>query len=169
MRRLSEWLFDTSRYSSSVDRDRARMVYGIALLIMFLYGVFALVALSPSEASLFQPRAPGAPSWAFHLAVVYLCCGGAIWAVRAGRLEPGALGPLAGWLGSAVFVATSDGYTSAIDGISLLAFVLVAGLLHHERGLLAATTLALIALTPASPIAPIYPSRYVRYNLYDYV
>ncbi len=40
MRRLIQRLYDTSRYSSLVDKDRARMVYSMSSLIFLLLLVY---------------------------------------------------------------------------------------------------------------------------------
>ena len=45
MRRLLQQLFDVSCYDSLIEKDRARMVYGVSVVLFGLGAIFALVSI----------------------------------------------------------------------------------------------------------------------------
>jgi GAF domain-containing protein len=143
MRPLIERLFDTAKYTSLADKDRARLVYGATALIMVLYAIFAGFSIHPLTGRSALQEAAINPQQGLYIALFYLIGVGTILSTRRGWIRLSVTGPtlmvyIAGGLGFIQY-----GFARPIEGVALAMFILFAGLLSGDRGLVVATVLAL--------------------------
>lgn len=134
-------LLSTEVYVSRVEKDRARLIYGITLSIMLFFGVF-VVASSTDLVQIDQS------SVTFTLAIVGMYVFGvlALVATRTGMRTLSAVSPLAMWYLSAMQIAIGDGFDIAVTGVVLAIFVLLSAFLLRERGLLVGLAGSLVAI-----------------------
>lgn len=153
MRRLFERVFDVSRYTGLIERDRARLVYAISLLAFVGAALFMVITLAAPQAvfsdNFLDPNL-------FYLLFICFFIGliATIAVTRSGRSRGGSLmliliitvsfGPLS--LGS--------GADTSQDGMLLFILLVLSGLLLEERGLIMGVGIAIGIKTVALAILP---------------
>ncbi len=131
----------TEIYTSRVEKDRARLIYGITLSIMLFFSLF-VAAASTGLLDLDQS------SITYVLAVAGLYIFGviAIVATRLGMRLLSAISPLVMWYLSGMMIAIGDGFQIAVTGVVLAIFILLAAFLLRERGLIVGFAGAMAAI-----------------------
>lgn len=132
-------LFDTSKYTDLIEKDRARLVYGLTTFMVAVYTLFVLAVRTSGSAE-------NILSLLITDAIFYAIGIGSLLATRTGRINLGALGPLAMVFVGGVVSSAQLGFASSSSGITLPIFVMLAGLLYRERGVVIGTVLAALAL-----------------------
>ncbi len=157
MRRRIEQIFDVSRYSSPLDRDRARMIYGMSSLMIVLLLIVMTVPLSADVGNLWQALATS-----LDLIVVILLfivpTLASIVLTRGGRLRQASFALVLAWiLGLGIGIA-QNGFYSASDALVVCLIILLPGLLLDVRGLVAGTAIGIgIAALSISARASVPP------------
>jgi hypothetical protein len=146
MRGLFAALPISSTHPRSFAQQRVIMIASITLAIMVFYAVFSVFAVHPVTGTTVLQKAVSNPLQATIIISFYVVGFVSLWAVRASQIGVAELGPivmvfLAGGLG---FIET--GFTRPVEGIALAMFIVFAGLLKQERGLVVATLLAMMTL-----------------------
>jgi len=142
MRRLIQTIYNTSRYPSLVDRERARMVYGMSTLMLILFVIY--MTFSPGAVNLWQALLAGTNSTlAFYVLFFVGSVITSIVLTRSGRLKGGSGILLIAWLVPLTLPAAQSGFYALTGTLSLVIVVLMSGLLLGIRGLAVWTLLAL--------------------------
>lgn len=147
MRRLWNAAFKTDQYTDIEQRNQADMVVGITLLVAALYTLYFF----------FVPSGNIAGETAFEIAqrdivtlrfvtIFYVVSAAALALTRAGLLEIASWGPMAAWFFGICLNGVQTGFVNAINGILLIALILMGGLLRGNRGLVVGLLAALGAL-----------------------
>jgi uncharacterized integral membrane protein len=91
MRRLIQRLYDTSRYTSLVDKDRARMVYSMSSLLFILLIIYMTFSRSATTGfNLWQSLLAGTNSTlGFYILVILAAVIGSMVLTRLGQLQWG--------------------------------------------------------------------------------
>ncbi len=160
MRPLIQHLFDTSKYTSLVDKDRARLIYGLLYFAVAGYAIYVLFVRGSSTANLTP---------VFTDVTFFLLFGGALWSLRSGRINGAAVITLILIYAAGVLDTVRLGFVGPADGAVLILFVVLAGLLNRERGLVAGTILMLVSLIVGISLRATLPvSRPPESGLYDF-
>jgi GAF domain-containing protein len=140
-------LFDTSRYTSLTDRERARTIYGIAIVMAVGAIIYLLTSYSSTSGKSFLELAlTTSSSLRLYVVVFYVLCVISILLTRSGRINFGAGAIVMMWfLGIGIGTALGGLYNMT-GGMVLLMQVLLAGLLLSYRGMILGTGLAAILL-----------------------
>jgi len=140
MRRLLRRLFDTSRYTGLVEKDRARLIYGMVYFLLLGYlGYVLFIRANATSSTVTIP--------AIVSDMIFLVIGiGTIWATRIGFINLGALGPVVILYAGGLAPAARTGFTSGSSIVVLALFIVLTGLLYRERGLAIGTLLTLTTL-----------------------
>lgn len=132
-------LFSVEAYDSPLRRDRARMIYGISVLIVSLYTIyFAVFPGQIGANTVFVNAINGSPIALIAVFGSYLSFVIAILAMRAGRIGLGSSAVLAQLIFGGFLISFYDGFNNVVDGMILAALVILSGLLQFERGIVAA-------------------------------
>jgi len=148
MRRLLQQLFDTSKYDNLINKERARLVYVVAsVLIPIDVFLIILVIFAPGIASSTPSAAQSPFNGSFFLAIFSIFLAGLIATfvvTRRGNSQLGGL--LIAVLATAVFsgLTSVTGAYKALDGLALVIAVALGGLLLGRRGVLAGTTISIL-------------------------
>ncbi len=138
MRRFFEQLFDTSRYTSALEKDRARLIYTVTTALIILNALLIFIIV-------FKPF-PSATTANLDTTVFFIGFAlflGALVVVFAltqrgyTRASGTSLVALTGLIFGGL-IAVSGAY-HALDGMALIIIVALSGLLIGERGLIAGT------------------------------
>jgi GAF domain-containing protein len=143
MRHLMQRLFDTSRYTSLVEKDRAYTVMGISALLMVLFAVFATFVRSGTTGlNLWQQTEQSAD---LRFSVIFFYAAGIVnfWLARSGRVAWGSIGLGIMWLVAVCWPIARGGMVSMYTGMVPIILVLLAGLLNGNRGILVGTLLGI--------------------------
>jgi signal transduction histidine kinase/DNA-binding response OmpR family regulator len=147
-------------YENMTERDRARNVYAITVLVVILYTCFTLFG----DTSLWPRFFELVPTVVFQLTAFYSIAVLTLWATGRGYLRWAAIGPALMWYFGVVWGAAFNvGLRSPVDGVTLIAIVLLAGLLNRERGVwvgsLVAFVTAVIAIGLLRDTLPVFEDR----------
>ena len=153
-------VFDISDYESAAERDRARVVYGITIFLLVAYAIY--VVFVPSGASQQTYLQQLSSTWYLAVSVVtFFVLGFAtIVATRAGYLSWAAWGPAAMWVTGIYVNSLQTGIANAPNGVTIMALIVITGLLKGRRGVWIGTVLALLTLTAGILLRPsieVYP------------
>lgn len=147
MRALFEGIYDTSIYVSLVEKDRARLVYGIASLMITLLTVFGFLVYEQDGVSgnVWQ-HIPQEPALLVFAVFLYSSCIASIYWTRIGRIQRGSTALVTAWAVSVGVPIAQRGLYNFTAGQFLITITLLAGLLLGMRGLAfgAAITFGLI-------------------------
>lgn len=157
VRRFLSYLFSTDRYTGLVEKDQARLVYGIGGLMLTLGFFFVNVSLNSSGVSLLSTAAQN-PATGFFIFSFFIIAIASLVLVRLGRLR------YANFTLSLAFAVALGGSTarggfySPADGLFLVPVLVLPGLLLGHRGLIASTAIVLgivvVALSNRTYIPP---------------
>lgn len=143
MRRWIDWLYDTSRYSGLLDKDRARTIYGFVTVIIILAVFFVIVYRD----ILIGPSTPDGADPAlligFSLAAFIGCNIVSLILLRSGRMNAASTILVIGWGLSLGLGTAQRGMYSPLSGMILFIVVVLSGLLLQVRGLVLGFGLAL--------------------------
>ncbi|MBZ0278393.1 MAG: GAF domain-containing protein [Anaerolineae bacterium] len=162
---LDNW-FKISRYSSSLDRARARAVLHLMLMALLLYTAFII------ERD-FWPDVVRGTVWTFSIPAFYL-----IWLItlvwlRMGWLSVAEVGPLIITLIGTVPSSIQTGMVDPDDVVLLGVFIMMAGLFKRRSGLLAGFLVAILLLAVGigqrGTILDIQPQFTSERNLSDFL
>lgn len=135
MKHWIDWLYDTSRYSGLLDKDRARTIYGFNSVIIVLILFFVVIY----HDSLAGPNATQSISsnalLVFYLAVFLGLNVLSVILLRAGRIDAASAALVIG-CGLSLGLGTAErGMYSPLSGMILLILIVLSGLLLQVRGL----------------------------------
>ena len=144
MRRLIQRLYDTSRYSSLVDKDRARMVYSMGSLILLLLLIYMTFSRNATTGfNLWQSLFAGTNSTlGFYVLVILGAVIGSMVLTRLGQLQWGSTVLVFTFLIPISIPAAQSGMYTLIGTLSLVIIILMSGLLLGIRGLIGGTIIA---------------------------
>jgi len=141
-------LFDISKYDSLIERDRARMVYAITsfLLVLFTLYITLVPVGANTPATFVQEALAGDVVYIILMVGLYSLGIVAIWATRVGNTRLSTVSPVIMFFIGGVLNAVDGSFHNPADGVTLVLFVLLAGLLNRDRGLLVSSVVAIIVL-----------------------
>jgi GAF domain-containing protein len=144
MRRLIQQIYDTSRYTSLIDKDRARMVYGMGSLIFILLLVYMTFSRNATTGlNLWESLLAGTSSTlSFYVMVILSAVIGSLLLTRFGKLQWGSGILILCFLIPITLPAAQSGFYTLIGTLSLVIIILMSGLLLGIRGLAGGTILA---------------------------
>lgn len=142
-------IFDTSRYSSLVERDRARMIYGINLFLLGLAAIYVVLFRVPSTGQNLLQLASGSQLIAFYISFFYVMGLTSIVITRWGYATVGGLIIMAMWSISLNVSAIQSGAYLVSDGMTIALVILLGGLLNGPRGLILGLVVSLLTLVLA--------------------
>ncbi len=158
LQQILSFLFSTERYTSLVEKDRARTIYGIgAVLLVLTTPIITLVPLG-DEGQSFVQQAGDDSIFTLALIAFYTLTVGSFILTRIGWLRWGAFALSLTWAFSFNVAAVQGGLYVFITGVGLVIQILLAGLLLGNIGLivgLVATAAAVIMGFSARATAPL--------------
>lgn len=138
-------LFIHPGYNTRTLRDRARLIVGLALVIMGLFVIYNLQTALRGGVSLFENAlTQGEPFSLIFLIGVY---GGGIVtlvASRNGWTTISQIAPLVMWTAGGVMLSVRDGFTATSDVAALFVLIVVGFITMRERGILIALIVGFI-------------------------
>ncbi|HEX2623237.1 MAG TPA: hypothetical protein VHL11_23915, partial [Phototrophicaceae bacterium] len=141
MRRILDSIFDTSKYDTAVDRNRAIMIYALCMLILVFYTLYAVgVPQWEVRGTMYTLWEAVAKSGAAQgTSILFLSLYGlglyTIVAARQGYLESGSWGLVTIWYVSGVLLNLYAQSNITTTGLAFGQFILLAALVKGERGL----------------------------------
>jgi signal transduction histidine kinase len=148
MRRPLDFIFNTSRYTTSAQRDRALFLYSIIFLLGGVYTVFSVFAGRPEDGATFWQLAVHNADWATRLILFYGLGIAAFAFVFWGHSRLGSISILSMiYIGVMLSFGARDGFRDSTDGIVLAGFIMLAGLLEGAWGIAIALLVSLVTLT----------------------
>jgi GAF domain-containing protein len=141
MRRMIQRLYDTSRYSSLVDKDQARMIYGMTTLMLILLVVFLSVTHDADGRSLFQLLTVSS-SLGIYVALFFIPTVASFILTRMGRLQWASIGLIGAFILGLSTTSIQGGFYASSNALVVAIIILLSGLLLGVRGLAVATILA---------------------------
>jgi GAF domain-containing protein len=156
MRRLIQRLYDTSRYESLVDKDRARMVYAMGTIIFILLMIYMTFSRNATTGfNLWQSLLAGTNSTlGLYVLVILGAVVGSIVLTRTGRLQWGSGILVICFVIPISIPAAQSGMYTLIGTISLVVIILMSGLLLGIRGLIGGTLLAAVLVIWGLSVRP---------------
>jgi GAF domain-containing protein len=154
MRRIIDQLFDTSQYKSVIERERARMIYGMGALMLTMIIVFLLFARDEQGISYLQTMSADI-TFLFYILLFLTPTVASLILTRIGRLFPGSIALILSWglLSAGVMLNQQTAYTS-VSTFILTFVILLCGLLFNVRGLFVGAGVSIVlVLVRASTIA----------------
>lgn len=152
-------------YTTTLDQDRARLIYVGTITLMFLFTLYAIfvreerTGTTTIQSAANDPTALIALLSAYVMGVVTLV---ATW--RGWRLISGyGLGVL--WLLSGLQIAFQEGFVQPGNGISLVILMLITGLLMREQGVIVGYVVALLTLLVGYGRGPAAAGQYATSEL----
>lgn len=145
MRRLIQRLYDTSRYESLVDIDRARMIYGMASLVLVVIPIFMTLSRNAAGLNLWQ-RLGTSPTLGRDTLLFTTAMLAGLILTRTGKLRWGSVILTVGWYIPLTLPAIQSGFYSSLGTMSLIIIVLLSGLLLGTRGLVAGTVVGMVSI-----------------------
>ncbi len=146
MQHTLDRIFTTSRYHSQISKEQAKTVYLIIVLMLSLYTVFNFVNRSATTGLNFFELAQINSALGAALALFY---GGAVMGLIANAMGLSRLAracPLAMWFASGIVFGMQGGFNSFTSGLALPVFLILAGLMLRERGVIIAVPFSIIIL-----------------------
>lgn len=139
-------IFSTSAYTSMVDKDRARLVYGVTVVLLLLYSGFALLVPSfVGNLTMLQSALTGS-GWLLNMIVVYTVGITTLVLTRVGGLSIAEYGPSIIVYVGTVMIGLNAGFIFADDTLPLMIFIVLGGLMIGETGVLISLVVALVTL-----------------------
>jgi GAF domain-containing protein len=145
MMALIQRIFDDSRYRSPLERNRARLVYTLTILGVVLYSAYNFRVSPSSGLNVFQTFGISTFN-TISMTVFYVLSLVDIIATRQGYLKVGSFGALVAWYLIGVLPSIRDGMTLTDNGMSLMLFVLLGGLLNETRGIVVTGIIGFISI-----------------------
>ncbi len=142
---LAQRLFNMSPYETPIERSRARLVYALILLGTVLYTMYAFRINPTTGKNIFQELGSD-PINTVAMPAFYLVAILTLVATRQGYLKFAAMGPVAAWFIIGVLPSTLGGFITPDDGMSLMVFVLLAGLLLETPGIIASVLVSFVCI-----------------------
>lgn len=146
MQHFISQIFNTSRYTGLIDKDRARIVYSISAIIIAVTTLFALTYRLPDTGESIWQRAASDPSYILLMLTVYILSTASILLTRSGRLNLSAAAIVVMWFLTFGLGTAALGMYSAPAGMVVFIIVLLSGLLLGVRGLAVGIALAVVIL-----------------------
>lgn len=137
MRALLDRLLDTSHYPTALDKERARVIFGISILLALLTVIF-LTAVVPTWFEVYSPFTP----YIFAFGIVNLVN---IVMVRLGYLNVGAVILVLSWYLITNISTAVNGAFAIHIGILLVTTIALSGLLLPRYGIIIGVVLAVSA------------------------
>ena len=142
-------LFNTDAYSSTFERDRARLIYAATVILIILFTFYAaIVNESRTGGTTFQSLAID-PTVQLSVISVYGVGLFTFVAIRRGWRTLSGVGPSVMWYFSGVQIALREGFSTPGNGISIVILILISGLLLHSRGIIASYLLSMLTISIA--------------------
>ncbi len=166
---LFNGIYSTEPYSTLVDKDQARMVYGISSFLLLLTTGIVLTVRNTSGQN-YVEMAGTNNLFAVTLITFYSLCTASLLLTRFGRLRVGAMLVILGWAASFGLLGASTGLYSVTTGIIIVMQIMLGGLLLQRSGLVLGIVLALGVIIAGysmrGSIPPPAPSTNVTSDLY---
>ncbi|MCA0458074.1 MAG: GAF domain-containing protein [Chloroflexi bacterium] len=160
MRRFLERIFDVSRYTGLVERDRARMVYAISVLAFVGAALFMVITFVAPEA-VFGDNVISPSLFTVLFGIFYVGVIGAIAVTRGGKSRLGGFIIVVMVVLSFGPLSIGSGANTFQDGMLFLILLVLSGLLLDEWGLLLGSVIAIgiktaaLVITPSDSTAPL--------------
>jgi hypothetical protein len=145
MGRFIEWLFSTNAYPTQAQKNRARLIYAVNILTIIVYSIYVF-AVADSDTVLYIERISADPLRMFTFVAIYMLALGGLVSTRLG------FGVLSGWttilmlyIGGVLTSLRGDFFT-APDALIMAVFVLVAGFINQQGGLIVSLLMSFAAL-----------------------
>lgn len=150
--RILRWVFDTSRYLSPLDKDRARVNYTLLGLMLALYTFNALAVPQVEGRTLLQALIEFGSITETTLLFIglYIFAISGIVAVRRGALGTGGIMTLAAWYAGGIGTWLYSPEAMTFIPTPLLIFILLASLLFQQRGILAGLLVSAVTVILAA-------------------
>jgi GAF domain-containing protein len=149
---LLDSIFNTTRYLSDRDKNRANMIYALSVFLLVAFTLYALIFPLWQQGDTFVPLWTGifygglsTPGFLLFLSFYILMIGGIV-AVREGQLESGAWAIVAAWYLAGVVLHIYAHRSIEANGMAFMRFMLLAVLVHHRRGLIISSILLLATI-----------------------
>lgn len=169
-------VFDVSVYKSAAERDRARVVYGITVFLLVAYGIYGVLVPSGATQQTYLQQLTSAWYLTISIVIFFLMGFVTIVGTRAGHLRWTSWGPAAMWVSGIYVNSLQTGIANAPNGVTIMALIVITGLLKGRQGVWFGTILALAALALGillRPTVAVYPDYItsvddlVKYNVSD--
>jgi GAF domain-containing protein len=135
IQQLLDAVFDTRRYTSLVDKERARAIYFIISSFLGLSTLVAIFVEEPTTSTTSLQRMIADPAGNIQLVLFYGLGIATLIATRRGWLNVAALGAVIAWTLGGGLSAAMTGLYSASTGIILVVTVILSALLLRTPGL----------------------------------
>ncbi|NWF67916.1 MAG: GAF domain-containing protein [Chloroflexi bacterium] len=174
MRTFIQRLFDVSSYKTGIERSRARIAQVFTWIGLVAFSLYALRVSPDTQLNLFQEMGTSL-LWALVIPAFYGSSLATLIAVQRGYLRFATFGPVVAFFLLGVVQAITAGFTSARDGMMIVAFVLIAGLLNETRGIVVSLVAALISVTVGIALRPTLPDpppanlAFINWLLYSFI
>ncbi len=157
VRRFLSYLFSTARYTGLVEKDQARLVYGIGGLMLALGTFFVTVSLNSEGASLLSAAAQN-PTTAFYVYSFFIITAASMVLVRLGRIRYANLALALAFTVTLGGATARGGFYNPADALFLVPVLVLPGLLLGQRALIGSTAIVLgivvVALSNRTFIPP---------------
>jgi GAF domain-containing protein len=137
--------FDVSRYRSSIEQGRARLILILAAMGLTLFTIFAFRVSPSSGLNLFQ-TALEIPAFGLIMLLFYVFSFLNVIMTKLGYLRYSSIGGMAAWYMIGVVTAILGGIRTPEHGMAFLVFIMLGGLLNETRGIIAAEIIGLFSL-----------------------
>lgn len=157
LRRFFNKVFSTDRYTGLVEKDQARLVYAIGMLMLILAIIFVTVDFNGQGATLLKSATTN-PTTAFFIAFFFTASISSLVLVRLGRLPYASFALVLAFTVTLGGATARGGYYNASDALGIVPILVLSGLLFGQRGLIIGTVVTMvimaIALSNRSYIPP---------------
>src|SRR5262245_37639220 len=113
-------LFSTSAYTSSVQKDRARMIYAITLMLMALYALYMLLVINVGTGRTLWQEATVSTQSALLILTFYGIGLVTLLATSYGWDRLSGYGPVLMWLVGGVLIAINNQFLYATNSLTLV-------------------------------------------------
>lgn len=145
MRRVLERIYSTHRYSNLVDKDRARMVYSMASLMLVMLLIFMTITRNAQGLNTWQQLGNGGTT-ILYVVMFAAFCTASLMLTRIGRLNLGSMALILTWLFTLGITTVQGGMYSLTGPFVFVIIILLGGLLLGVRGLAGGIALTLVCV-----------------------
>jgi GAF domain-containing protein len=143
MRRILDSIYDISRYTSTVEKDRARMVYGMSTLMLALLVIFLIITRDAEGQSILFLLGSNT-GLATYVFLFFAPTVASLFLTRTGRLVPASIALILAFVLGLGITAVQSGLYTVTNALVLAIIILMSGLLLGSRGLFIGTILTVV-------------------------
>ncbi len=156
MRRLLQQLFDVSHYDSLIEKDRARLVYGVTSVLFTVSALFMIIVITAPQ-FVFSDNVINRSTFMILFGVFFAGLIATFVVTRQGRSTiSGVMLVILATISFGSIAVGSGAYTTQ-DGMLMFVIVGLGGLLIGERGLLLSSAMVVIMMVLAINVRPYTP------------